>query len=303
MNLEPRRAELRTLLATLDDETVERTDVSNRRRPHCQRRHAAAIVARQRLCAVLVLPMFLVDSLIPYPDYRPFPSNRGTPASFAHLVTDLRREKKLVGLAAMVAVDGKVVASAVDGERKTGSGVPVELTDEWHLGGDHDLDHGHDDRALDRESPARMVDHGRRVLPRRSDARRLEVGHVRRAANPHLRRTAALPTEVNAEEPGLGPECTVARREAVLEVLAKKPDNPPGEKFVYSNVGPTIAAAMAEKKTGAAWEELVNQRSFRAARAHQRRLWTTEKPGRHTSAAARSPALSRHKIPAGRRQR
>jgi len=41
------------------------------------------------------------------------------------LITDVRKEKKLVGLAAMVMVDGKVVASAAHGERKKGSGVPM----------------------------------------------------------------------------------------------------------------------------------------------------------------------------------
>ena len=51
------------------------------------------------------------------------------------MVTGLRKEKNLVGLAAMVMVDGQVVASAVDGERKIGSGVPLEIGDRWHLGG------------------------------------------------------------------------------------------------------------------------------------------------------------------------
>ena len=36
------------------------------------------------------------------------------------LIADLRKEKELVGLAAMVVVDGQIVASAVDGERIDG---------------------------------------------------------------------------------------------------------------------------------------------------------------------------------------
>jgi hypothetical protein len=55
--------------------------------------------------------------------------------SLARLITDLRKEKDLVGLAAMVVVDGKVVASVADGERKKGSGVSLEIGDRWHLGG------------------------------------------------------------------------------------------------------------------------------------------------------------------------
>ena len=46
-----------------------------------------------------------------------------------------RKEKNLVGLAAMVMVDGQVEAAAAHGERKIGSGVPLEIGDRWHLGG------------------------------------------------------------------------------------------------------------------------------------------------------------------------
>ena len=45
-------------------------------------------------------------------------------------------------------------------------------------------------------------------------------------------------------------------------MLANKPDNPAGKKFEYSNVDSTIAAAMAEKKTGATWEDLVKREVF-----------------------------------------
>ena len=56
-------------------------------------------------------------------------------APFTKLIIGLRKENDLVGLAAMVMVDGKVVASAADGERKIGSGVWLEIGDRWHLGG------------------------------------------------------------------------------------------------------------------------------------------------------------------------
>jgi CubicO group peptidase (beta-lactamase class C family) len=39
-------------------------------------------------------------------------------------------------------------------------------------------------------------------------------------------------------------------------------DFSPGEKYAYSNVGPTIAAAMVEAKTGATWEDLVQREVF-----------------------------------------
>jgi len=48
----------------------------------------------------------------------------------------------------------------------------------------------------------------------------------------------------------------------VLDVIAEKPVNPPGEKSVLSNVGYTIAGAMAETVTGSTWEDLVKREVF-----------------------------------------
>jgi CubicO group peptidase (beta-lactamase class C family) len=62
--------------------------------------------------------------------------------------------------------------------------------------------------------------------------------------------------------PTLGPECTQKRRQAVMVVTAQKPALPPAEKYVYSNVGYTIAGAMAETATGVSWEDLVKREVF-----------------------------------------
>ena len=45
----------------------------------------------------------------------------------------------------------------------------------------------------------------------------------------------------------------------MLDVIADKPAYPTGKKYEYSNVGYTIAAAMAEKVTGDTWENLVTR--------------------------------------------
>ena len=74
----------------------------------------------------------------------------------------MRKEKNLVGLAAMVMVDGQVEAAAAHGERKKGSGVPLEIGDRWHLGGITKSHHGHDDRALGRIGSDAVVRHRRR---------------------------------------------------------------------------------------------------------------------------------------------
>jgi len=45
-------------------------------------------------------------------------------------------------------------------------------------------------------------------------------------------------------------------------VLAEKPKYPPGQKYAYSNVGYTIAGAMAEKVAGDTWEDLMKREVF-----------------------------------------
>jgi CubicO group peptidase (beta-lactamase class C family) len=206
--------------------------------------------------------MFLLDSLIPSRPCPAYRANRGTPTEFAHLITNLREEKQLVGLAALLTVDGKVVASAIDGERKTGTGVQLEVDDRWHLGGIT--------KSITATMIARLIESGKLKWS-------TSVGECFPDAPIHqdwkavtfqqlLTDTAGappmFPPDVDNARPALGPECTRARREAVLKVLAKKPDHPPGTSFEYSNVSYTIAAAMAEQKTGATWEDLVKREVF-----------------------------------------
>jgi CubicO group peptidase (beta-lactamase class C family) len=206
--------------------------------------------------------MFLAARVLAPRIGSPYISNRGTPAPFAHLITDLRSEKRLVGLAAMVTVDGKVVASAVDGERKWASGVPVELGDKWHIGGIT--------TSITATMIARLIELGQLDwsttigecfpdAPIHGDWKPVTFQELLT----HTSGAPPLPPEdVISERPPLGPECTLARREVVLKMLANKPDNPPGKAYAYSNVDSTIAAAMAEKKTGATWEDLVKREVF-----------------------------------------
>jgi len=182
--------------------------------------------------------------------------------SLASVVTDLRKEKKLVGLAAMVMIDGHVEGVAAVGERKKGSGVRLELDDRWHLGSIT--------KSVTATMIARLIESGQMQW---SDT----VGECLPDAMMHeewkrvtlrqlLTHTAGAPPNfplwVALKTPALGPECTRARREAVLNVVAEKPLGPPGERFAYSNVGYTIAGAMAERATGATWEELVKRDVF-----------------------------------------
>lgn len=183
-------------------------------------------------------------------------------AALAKLVAEQRQEKKLVGLAAMAMVDGKIVAEAAAGERKKGSGVPIELGDQWHLGSIT--------KSITATTIARLVEAGKMDwsdtigerfpdAPIHDDWKNVTIRQL-------LTHVSGAPANfsfgVMINRPPLGPKSTTARRKAVLKLLATQPAHPPGEKFVYSNVGYTIAGAMAEQATGERWEELVKREVF-----------------------------------------
>src|SRR5579872_6405281 len=195
--------------------------------------------------------------------YEGTPKSDGTAGTWlAGQITELRKENQLVGLAAMVMVEGKVMASAADGERKKGSGVPIELGDRWHLGSIT--------KSITATMIGRLVESGQMqwtdtIGERFSDAA-IHEDWKPVTLQQLLTHTSGAPANfswgVNLKKPVLGPECTRERRKAVMDVIAEKPAHPPGEKFVYSNVGYTIAGAMAETATGMSWEDLVKREVF-----------------------------------------
>lgn len=230
---------------------------------------AAGIAKAKSVASWSAMVLLAMLAFIPLTVGGFFSSYDGTPrsdgpagASLAELVSDLRKQHRLVGLAAMVMVDGKVMSIAADGERKKGSGVPLELSDRWHLG------------SITKSVTATMI------------GRLVEAGHMKWTytigecfpdATIHadwkpvtieqlLTHTSGAPANfrlgVLLEKPARGPECARERREAVIDAMAERPIHPPGQEFAYSNVGYTIAGAMAEAATGVSWEELVTREVF-----------------------------------------
>jgi CubicO group peptidase (beta-lactamase class C family) len=260
--LVPRREELLTLRASLGDETggelVSAISVDDIKNPGI----FGQTLFVTMLAVVAVGLMFLADGLFQSQVVPLLKGSHGTPASFAILIADKREEKKLVGLGAMVTVDGKIVAWGINGERKWASGVPIERGDEWHLGGIT--------TSITATMIARLIESGQlqwsttigecftdAAIDKDWKSITLEELLTRTSGGP-----AMFPDDVYSQKPPLGPESTRARREAVLKLLADKPENPPGKKFVYSHCDYAIAAAMAEIKTGTRWEELVKREVF-----------------------------------------
>jgi CubicO group peptidase (beta-lactamase class C family) len=212
---------------------------------------------------VATLAFLALAGAVFHSSYEGTPRSDGTAGTWlAGQITELRNENKLVGLAAMVMVDGKVMASAADGERKFRSGVPIELGDRWHLGSIT--------KSVTATMIARLVESGQMkwtdtVGERFPDAS-IHEDWKPVTLQQLLTHTAGAPANfpiwVRLKGLDLGPGCTEERRKAVIDVLAEKPAHPPGEKFAYSNVGYTIAGAMAESATRVSWDNLVKRQVF-----------------------------------------
>jgi CubicO group peptidase (beta-lactamase class C family) len=270
-DLEPRRQELFTLLASLggDDATDEHalSLANSNSMSGAKSVRRSSVLRRWIIVAVVTFVTYVVMILLASgssdSSYGGPPRSSGPAGdSLASLITDLRKEKNLVGLAAMVMVDGQIAAAAAHGERKIGSGVPVEIADRWHLGGIT--------KSITATMIARLVEAGQmqwsdslgEIFPDAAVHEEWKLVTIKELLTDTAGAPANFPGEVSRHRPPLGPESTQARREAVLNVIAEKPAYPPGEEYLYSNVGYTIAGAMAEKVTGANWEDLVKREVF-----------------------------------------
>ncbi len=191
------------------------------------------------------------------------PQGETTADSLEELVAQLRSEKELVGLAAMIMVDGKIVDSAVDGERKLGSGIALEIGDRFHIG------------SVTKSITATMI---ARLIEQNTLKWDTTVGECLGASTTvhadwrdvtlqqlltHTSGAPAnFPTRYQFNHPPEGDERVRARMQAVTEVLKDAPATEPGSAYEYSNAGYTIAAVMAEQKTGTSWEDLVRKQVF-----------------------------------------
>lgn len=182
------------------------------------------------------------------------------------VLQEIRRRHSLPALGAAVVLNGRTVLVEAVGVRKAGNPTPVAPGDQFHLGSCTKSMTATMLATLVEERKLRWDQTVEELLP-----------DLATRADPRLKR--ATLEQLLAHRAGLTGESwpegmsfldvhhlpgspMQQRREYVRRLLAQKPVAPPGERFLYSNGGYTVAAAAAERLTATSWEELMRKRLF-----------------------------------------
>ncbi|MDE0002151.1 MAG: serine hydrolase, partial [Rhodospirillaceae bacterium] len=206
---------------------------------------------------------------------RPFPATTaadvpreagGTPAEgptgdFQDLletrVAELRDDTGLTAVAVAVAIDGDLAGAAVSGERRRDSGIPVTVGDRWHMGSITKSMTATLLAVLEEDGLLSADDALTVLLPD------VEMADGRSACTPQhlMTHTAGVAANFPAEFQDVWPETleelVAERRRFVAGALAEEPESPCGERFLYSNVGYTVAGHIAETIAGEPYETLL----------------------------------------------
>jgi CubicO group peptidase (beta-lactamase class C family) len=179
-------------------------------------------------------------------------------------IEPVRKKLSLVGMGAMVLVDGKTVASAVCGKRRQKSDVAVTVDDKWHWGSIT--------KSMTATVVARLVERSELswdstlpvMLPdmasqMHSSWNEVTLHHV-------LTHSAGLPRDfpmsVQFSRPKELQKLHEKRRDEISAVLAQSAASPPGKSHAYSNVGYTLAGLIAAENRNTTWEALIEKELF-----------------------------------------
>ena len=174
----------------------------------------------------------------------------------------LDKHPQLPGLIGAIVDENRVTAIGAVGVRKVGSPEKMTTSDLIHLGSDT--------KAMTATLIGRLFE-SHQLAP--SDTLADVFPEFRATSNAEqakatvaqlLEHTAGVPRNVEwATYNRIRASLREQRRYVVRDVLAKAPENPPGTKYEYSNVGFVILGAILEEKTGQSWEDLIQQQLFK----------------------------------------
>jgi CubicO group peptidase (beta-lactamase class C family) len=182
------------------------------------------------------------------------------------LLTPIIQKHDVPGIAAAVVRNGETVALGVAGVRTRGKPDKIATADRFHIGSDT--------KAVTAMLCGILVDEGK-----------LKWGQTLGETFPELKKSMhpqyqAVTLEQLLTHRGGAPgdlakdelwaklwehkgTPTSARRLLLQGVTSKPPEATPGERYIYSNAGYSIAGHMAEKVAGKSWEDLTREKIFR----------------------------------------
>jgi CubicO group peptidase (beta-lactamase class C family) len=188
------------------------------------------------------------------------------PKDVSALLFPVIQKHDVPGMAAAVVRNGEIVALGVAGVRTRGKPEQIAAADRFHIGSDT--------KAMTAMLCGALVDEGKLKWDQTLGE---TFPELKKSMNPQyqavtleqlLTHRGGAPGELEKDElwaklwQHKGAPAS-ARRLLLRGVTSKPPEAAPGEKFIYSNAGYSIAGQMAEKVTGKSWEDLLREKIFR----------------------------------------
>jgi CubicO group peptidase (beta-lactamase class C family) len=169
----------------------------------------------------------------------------------------IRLSHKLPGLGAAVVTDEGLQLLATTGVRKQGDETPVTDEDLWHLGSCGKAMIARLVEAEKMSYQQTMGDTFPKLATKMSDQMKaIKLIDL-------LSHTSGLPANFNLQNYVGEKSTSRARRNVLREAIDTELLSVPGEQFLYSNWGYTLAGHMAETVTGKSWESLVRTEVFK----------------------------------------
>jgi len=183
--------------------------------------------------------------------------------NWADIITQIQVETELPGVGGLVLKDNEIIAQAFAGEKQKDTGLMVEADELWHIGSVT--------KSITATMIARLVEKNvlswddtiEDILGPKKVHKQWRGVTLRELLTHTSGAKANFPKLTYLFQPKTEAKTLSARKKHVRKVLKKKPDTEPGTAYQYSNVGFTIAAHLAEVKTGKSWEDLMREEVFK----------------------------------------
>jgi len=185
-----------------------------------------------------------------------------TTDNWTDIIAKVQVDAELPGVGGVVLKDSEIIAQAFAGEKQKDSGLTIEADELWHIGSVT--------KSMTATMIARLVekdvlswdDSIEDILGTKKIHKQWHAVTFRELLTHTSGAKPNFPMLTNLFQPKTEEKTLAGRKKQVRKVLKKKPQAEPGTAFEYSNVGFTIAAYLAEVKTGQSWENLMREQVF-----------------------------------------